>query len=167
MGSEPPFLLSRVTAEDMERILDLQYDCFPPHLCVIFMGCHSKADLPKLRDKYVQQMRGTLVYSYVMQHPLETLAYVRANLKPEDPSDIWVKVEDSSTGDLIAASNWKIHINGATKGDSPDEVPEGIEGDDLKESQRIIELFNTKRAECNPGPFLRKYCTGKLSINDR
>ena len=130
MAPEAPFLLSRATEDDIEEIIDLQYDCFPPHLCVIFMGCYSKADLHKIQKKYVETMK-------------------------DDPSDIWIKVVDSASGKIIAASNWKIHLNHEDPNRPAEEPAEWLEGSDLEQSQKITSQFNETRAKFMQEPFIR------------
>ena len=131
MASRPPFVLSRATPSDMENIVNLQYDCFDDVIRQIFMGVKSKEDLPKVRDDYVKKMQS-------------------------DPNDVWIQVVNKESGQVVAASNWKVYVNGETHGGVKEQPPEGIEGETLERSKDIMAKMNEKRAKSMPGPFVRK-----------
>jgi hypothetical protein len=127
MPSNAAFSLARATPDDMTEIVNLQYACFPEFVRLVFMGCHTEADVPRIRDKYIQMMQ-------------------------DDPSDIWIKVTDNKTGRIIAASDWKVYITKATYGS---EQPDWLEGEEREKSMRIIEQCNAYRARAMPGPYIR------------
>lgn len=82
MSTHLPFALSRATKQDMEAIVELQFECFQdPHVREIFMGRDKLA----LRERFV----------WIIQN---------------DPTDLWVKVVEQTTNNIIAASNWKLNI---------------------------------------------------------
>lgn len=133
MASAAPFVLSRVTESDMQELVDLEYDCFPDFVRQVFMGCFSKDDTPKIKQSYVEKMQ-------------------------EDPNDVWIKVVDKQSGHIIAASNWKLYINGKSGGGVQDDAPDGLDGEVLEKSKAILKKTNDKRALAMPGPFIRKLC---------
>lgn len=132
--AEPPFTLARATEADVDEIAELQYDCFPEWIRRIFMGCHSREDLVRAKKDHLHRV----------QH---------------DPNDIWVKVTDKKSGRIIAASNWKVYVNGKSGGGAQESVPEGLSGDDLKTSQAIMDKMNATKAKSMPGPFVRESIT--------
>lgn len=128
--AKAPFTLSRATRDDVPEISELQFNCFDEWIRKIFMGCHSHDDLIKVEQRHA--------------HTMET-----------DPNDVWVKVVDKKTNRIVAASNWKVHINGQSNSRSEDTPPEGLNGAELEKSREIMEEFNARRAKANPGPFIR------------
>lgn len=116
----------------MPELLDVQYDAFPDFVRIIFMGCHSKDDLPKLIPKYVEKMSS-------------------------DPSDVWIKVTDNATGKIVAASNWKIFPGnpGSSGMDHADEPPKWLEEGQREKSRRVIEEMTEVRRKVMPGPYVR------------
>lgn len=129
MAAESPFSLSRVTADDMPELLDVQYEAFPDFVRLIFMGCHSKNDLPKLIPKYIEKT-------------------------DTDSSDVWIKVTDNASGKIVAASNWKV-FPGKPSEDHADEPPEWLEGDEKEKSRLVIENMTEIRQKAMPGPYVR------------
>ena len=129
--AEAPFTLARATEADVDEIVDLQYDCFPDWIRRVFMGCHSRDDLPRYKEGHVERLR-------------------------TDPSNVWVKVTDKKSGKVIAASNWKVYVNGKTGGGVQETAPEHLEGEYLAKSQAIMEKMNALKAEAMPGPFIRE-----------
>ncbi|KAK3723124.1 hypothetical protein LTR37_001847 [Vermiconidia calcicola] len=113
----------------MEDIVSLEYDCFPPFVREAFMGCNSKDHLPRILEKYKQQMC-------------------------TDKIDTWIKVVDKESGAVVAASNWKVYVNGTTDGGSEDEVPEWLEGEMREKSEELTRKMNEYRRRAMPGPFV-------------
>ena len=111
-------------------MVNLQYDCFDEFVREIFLGCTSREDLPKIKNKYVKTMM-------------------------RNSNDIWVKVTDQATGKIIAASNWRLYINGVPPNISTHEVPEWLAGGSLETANKFIKQFNEVRAKSMPGPFMR------------
>ena len=128
--TDHPFTLARASEADINEIVQLQYNCFEEWIRRIFMGVHSPEDLPRCAQRFVEHMQN-------------------------DPNDAWVKVMDKSTGRIVAASNWKVYVNGKTDGGVKDSPPEGLQGEDLEKSREIMEKVNQKKREANPGPFVR------------
>ena len=94
------------------------------------MGCHSPADLPRIQHTYVESMQKNL-------------------------HEVWVAVKDCETGKFIAASNWRVYVNGEGGARDADEPPEWLEGEDLERSKGVISRMNEVRAKSMPGPFVR------------
>ena len=130
--AEPPFTLARATEADIDEITELQYDCFPDWIRRIFMGCHSREDLSRCKKDQLQHMQN-------------------------DPNDVWIKVTDKKSGRIIAASNWKVYVNGKSCGGVQESAPETLEGEELERSREIMEKMNAAKAKSMPGPFIRKY----------
>lgn len=123
-----PFTLTRATADDLEEIVQLMYDSFSRTTRQCLMGCLSPSDIPKLVAKYKEIMAS-------------------------DASDIWIKLEDSVTGKIVAGSNWKLHVNGDP---GYDEIPDWLESDAREKSIALLEPMNEERArEMKGRAFLR------------
>lgn len=129
--AEPPFILARATEADVDEIAELQYDCFPDWIRQLFMGCHSREDLSRCKKDHLQLMQN-------------------------DPNDIWIKVTDKKSGRIIAASNWKVYVNGKSGGGVQESAPENLEGEELEKSRAIMEKMNINKARSMPGPFIRQ-----------
>ncbi|CAJ2506878.1 Uu.00g080640.m01.CDS01 [Anthostomella pinea] len=128
---QPPFRLTRATPADLPEIIALQYTAFPPVARELFMGCASEADLP----------RCTASYARVMQ---------------TNEHDVWIKVVDTASGAVVAASNWKIYPNGSAPPPSSanDEPPDWLEGEARKRAARVLGAMNQARREAHPGGFV-------------
>lgn len=83
--SKTPFQLSRATVNDIPEIVKLEYRNFTDPFV---RECFMAADTPEGHESLIRQRRQAL---------------------NEDPCDYWIKVIDTSTGRIIAASNWKIY----------------------------------------------------------
>ncbi|KAI6800080.1 hypothetical protein KC332_g4448 [Hortaea werneckii] len=119
------FHLSRLDPhEDMLELVQVAYGCFPPILCGIFMGCKSEADLPRLAEHYLKELR-------------------------EDPFTIWLKVVDKASGRIVAGSQWKVFPS-FSPAFTDDKPPEWLEGEDLAKSTRVLEKMNAARRAANP-----------------
>ena len=130
MATKAAFRLERATPADMREMVDLQYACFPPEVIDIFMGGSSPEDISRLCESYTKHMR-------------------------ENPSDVWIKVTDTETGKIIAASDWRVYVNGAPQ-QADDEPPAWLEGAALERSKKITGQFNEARRRANPGPYVRE-----------
>ncbi|KAF7197820.1 hypothetical protein HII31_00909 [Pseudocercospora fuligena] len=128
MATTPPFVLTRATAEDMPDILSLMYDCFPPHIRLLFMGCESREDLPKYQQKCIDRMQS-------------------------DKADVWIQVRDQANSNVIAAANWKIYINGEPD-DLGEETPDWVPEEHKKRSEEANRIMTASRKKANPGPFV-------------
>lgn len=96
------------------------------------MGCRSPADLPRLQDSYVNEMR-------------------------ENLHDIWIAVKDTETGKFVAVSNWRLYTNGEGGARDSDAPREWLDAEDFEKSRKIISHTNESRAKSMPGPFLRMF----------
>ncbi|EME80807.1 uncharacterized protein MYCFIDRAFT_122166, partial [Pseudocercospora fijiensis CIRAD86] len=126
------FVLSRATEADMPEIIAVQYRSFEKPIIVreLVMGCLSPEDLPKFVDKRIRTMR-------------------------EDPTDIWIKVVDSETNKIVAASNWKLYLGPETSMKRRAmEVPEWLTGDHAKAAHALMDPMNEIKIRNNPQPFL-------------
>lgn len=131
MSSPAPFELVRVGVEDLDEIVELQYESFFPFVREIFMGCRTKADLPLI----TKVMKKALL---------------------EDPNDVWIGVKDKSTGKFIAAANWKVFVNGEGGVREADSPPDWLEGEEYERSKAVMGKFSAARLEAMPGPFICK-----------
>jgi hypothetical protein len=124
------FQLSKPTTSDLLEITGLMYHCFDSWIMTRFVGCFSINDL----------LRGTARYEKIMT---------------EDPTDIWIKVVDTQTRKVIAASNWKLYL-GSEKAIKRErnEPPEWLSDKLNEESEAIAKPLNEVRAASNPHPFL-------------
>ncbi len=127
-----PFVLSRVSISDLPELVFLEFDCFPPFIRSIFLGCDTKDELFKIQRVYAQNMQ-------------------------DDPHDIWTKVVDRESGKIIAASNWKVHINGTSNGGVGDEPLPWLDAETYDKSKEICDKMKVARANSMPGPFIRMY----------
>jgi hypothetical protein len=94
----------------------------------IFMGCKSKDSLPLLAEKYASTMR-------------------------TDPRDIWVKVVDNDTREIVGASNWKVYVNGVSGSDTTSDatVPAWLEEDEAEEAKKLLVGVNEARRRAMAG----------------
>ncbi|KAK5171300.1 uncharacterized protein LTR77_004444 [Saxophila tyrrhenica] len=127
--NQDPFVLTRVSVSDLPEMLALQYDCFPPFIRQIFMGCNTEVDIPKIQEVYAEQIR-------------------------TDPNDIWLKVVDRESAKIIAASNWKVYVNGITNGGVGDRPPPWLEREQFELSERYCKEVKEYRAKAFSGPFI-------------
>ncbi|RMZ91989.1 hypothetical protein DV736_g789, partial [Chaetothyriales sp. CBS 134916] len=129
----PPFTLQRATTADLAELVALQYACFPPFVREIFMGCNSEADLPRVVEDVSAGMA-------------------------RDPHDIWIKVTDNASGKVIAASNWKVHLNSSSSAagaDLSDDKPvPWLTGERAQQAKKAFDTMNEKRHRANPGGYI-------------
>ncbi|GAB1312410.1 N-acetyltransferase domain-containing protein [Madurella fahalii] len=129
MATSKLFALSRASPDDLPELARLQYRCFPPVVREIFMGCKTEDDLPRLVRRHEKLMQ-------------------------QDSSDVWIKVTDQTTGRVVAASNWKVYVNGPVPASADEEPPEWLEGEALEKSRKIHRALNEARRKANPGGFV-------------
>ncbi|KAI0475728.1 acyl-CoA N-acyltransferase [Xylariaceae sp. FL0804] len=128
MAAASPFTLSRMAPDDMLEMIDVEYDCFPDFVRSIFMGCPSKADIPRLADHEKEDMKN-------------------------DPHIVWLKLVDNSSGRIVAGSQWKVFPSHAP--DSSDDTPAPwLEGDKRERALVVMRGFNEKRRKANPQGFV-------------
>ncbi|KAJ4305578.1 hypothetical protein N0V90_001109 [Kalmusia sp. IMI 367209] len=121
------FNLTRASVDDIPEITRLEYRCFPPLVRELFMGCKTEADIPHMSTK----------------HSHDHVA---------DPFDVWVKVVDNSTGNIVAASNWKFFVNSGAPSASDETPPEWLKEDARQQAAAIMRTMNDGRRKANPGP---------------
>jgi hypothetical protein len=133
-----PFRLSRATVADLPELLELMYKSFSTWTTSRFMGCFSLDDVPNFVAKYTTVMI-------------------------EDPTDIWIKVTDNHTGEIVAASNWKLYL-GSDKAikRARDEPPEWLSEELKEKSRELLEPSNEGRIPANADPFLRQCLTSNV-----
>ena len=96
------------------------------------MGCFSLDDVPKYVAKWTTMMT-------------------------EDPTDIWIKITDKHTGEIVAASNWKLYLGSAKAIERQrDEPPEWLSEELKEKSRELLDPSNEGRIPANPDPFLRQ-----------
>ena len=129
--SNSKFTLTRATATDTPSIASVIYHSFDLFARENFFGIPSTTQIPLLAEKF-------------------------ATAISSDPADVWIKVTDESTGELVAASNWKIYL--APEKALPrvvDSPKPWVEDGTVRERMRLlIEPMNESRARANPGAFM-------------
>lgn len=128
------YALSRAGTKDLTAITALWYRSFDATIIrELFMGCQSEADLVKLAAKYER----------------ETL---------EDPKDIWIKVSDRNSGELVGAAQWKLHsLHAAAQPRYRSVAAEWLPENLKKQSTHLLDGINAVRVESNPDPFIRAF----------
>ncbi|PPJ60926.1 hypothetical protein CBER1_06197 [Cercospora berteroae] len=125
------FVLAKATPNDMAELVQVQYEAFKPkYVRELFMGCKDTEDLPRLAKKYAEDMA-------------------------QDPTDLWIKVTDLTTGNIVAASNWRLYL--ATSSVQPrgiDEPLPWVDGELAAEAKEILGPMNSTRIENNAEPFI-------------
>jgi len=127
------FVLSRASLEDIPEITLMEYRAFAniPLIQTTFLGCESEADLPKLVESFKSDMQN-------------------------DPTSMWIKVVDKSTGKIIAASNWKLFINQANP-DSDDKPCDWMDQARTEKATSILDRMTKARHRQMPeGGYLCK-----------
>ncbi|RMZ83647.1 hypothetical protein DV738_g920, partial [Chaetothyriales sp. CBS 135597] len=96
------------------------------------MGCASEADLPRAVEHAVAQAGAGV-----------------------DPHDIWIKVTDNATGKIVAASNWKIHLNSWYSPDVSNDKPlPWLTPEQTQQAKETLDGMNEKRHRANPGGYV-------------
>ncbi|KAK5155140.1 hypothetical protein LTS14_006095 [Recurvomyces mirabilis] len=117
----------------MPDLVKLMYDAFPPAIRTIFMGCSTPpqpGELDRIVSVYNKEIR-------------------------EDPNEIWMGVKDIATAKLVAASCYKVFLNGEGGNRNADSTPPWLTGKDKELSERVIKQMSEMRAKAMPGPFVR------------
>ncbi|RMD39682.1 hypothetical protein DV735_g5445, partial [Chaetothyriales sp. CBS 134920] len=133
----PPFTLDRATTADLAEILALEYASFPTFVREVLMGCSSEADLPR-----------------AVEHAVSKQGATAAAATSGDPHDIWIKVTDNATGKIIAASNWKVHLNAWYSAEVSDDKPlPWLTPEQAQQAKETLDGMNEKRHRANPGGY--------------
>jgi len=117
----------------MQELTQLYYDCFSPALRLALMGCSTP-----LKPNELQRLIDVMIHAM-----------------SESPHDIWIGIKDSQTGQFIAASNWKLHLEGSNANRKAVEAPPWLEGDDFKSAERLMGVLHDMRQKAMPGPLIR------------
>jgi len=136
MAFQPRFALSRASAADLPELIALQYRCFGPFVREIFMGCRTEGDLPLAMQKYVD---------------------ILAN----DPHDVWIKVVDRASGNIVAGSNWRVYPSRAPDS-SDDTVADWLDEKAKEMATQVFGKWAGIRKDANPGGYVSKF-TRRLS----
>ena len=127
------YALTRASAADIKAITNVLYTSFDQFARDNYFGVSTTDDLPKLADKY-------------------------AKIMANDAADVWVKVEDTTTGRIVAASNWKLYL--ASESALPrvqDEPAPWLVGEAVEKQKLLLEPLNEARTKANPGPFMCRF----------
>jgi len=133
MASQPRFALSRASAADLPELTALEYRCFGPFVREIFMGCKTEADLPLITQK-------------------------QASILANDPHDMWIKVVDMASGQIVAGSNWRVYPSGAPES-SDDTAAEWLDGEAREKATQIFDKWAKLRKDANPGGYVSEFAT--------
>lgn len=127
-------VLSPLEESDLPEFIQLMYDSFGENVRNYLMGCSDVSNMPKLQAMYVEQMR-------------------------ENPTAIFWKVTDKSTGKIVAASKWNLlMIPGSADKWARNVVPPWLEGDEKAGGEAIVAMVDKERlAQHQDRPFLCKY----------
>jgi hypothetical protein len=116
------FVLSRVTEEDLDEMLEIQFRAFSKvdvHTALFGPNTKEHRDLVKVR--FLKEMK-------------------------EDVADCWMKLVDKSTGKIVSAAQWKIYPTWAPLPEHPPLVADWHpEGDERKWAEEMITEFIEKR----------------------
>ncbi|KAK0347867.1 hypothetical protein LTR91_013028 [Friedmanniomyces endolithicus] len=116
----------------MQELTQLYYNCFSPAIRLALMGCSTPLkpnELQRLTDLMIQTMS-------------------------ESPHDIWIGIKDSQTGRFIAASNWKVHLEGSNAKRQAVEAPPWLEGEGYKSAERLMGVLHDMRQKPMSGPLI-------------
>lgn len=134
MASSPSaYTLTRASHNDILSIVGVLYKSFDQFARENYFGIATEKDLPRLAEKYTTIMS-------------------------TDSTDIWIKIEDMTTGSVVAASNWRLCLGSDTAQPRTQDEPVPWLDDQAAEKQRILlEPMNIARSKSNPGPFMCAY----------
>lgn len=130
MQTQAPFVLTRAIPQDLSEILNVYYGCFNQHERTIFQGCPTPEYIHATQEIYALDMQS-------------------------DASDIWIQVRDAEDNRLVAASNWKVYVNGKP-GDEGQRIPDWLGHEAYEQSRLALETITAARRKAMPIPFIRK-----------
>lgn len=129
-SSLPAHTLHRASQTDIASIVEVLYESFDQFARENYFGTATKDELPKLAEKYIKIMSA-------------------------DAADIWMKVEDSSTGAVVAACNWKLYLGTDTaQPRMQDEPAPWLDVQAAERQKLLLEPMNATRSKSNSGPFM-------------
>lgn len=131
-----PFILSRATTpSDFSRIVACEFKTFTdPFIRDLFMGPDTPSGQANLSSHYQQILK-------------------------INPSDIWIKVENKATGEIVGASNWRVHMSSVPEHQEEDMGWGWLEGnhEKLKKCKEVMADIMEKRKELFTEPYCRKF----------
>lgn len=113
------FTISPLTETDTHDMIRIYYETFPPGIILLLGGNLGEAGREAARLRFLHTMK-------------------------TDPLDRWIKVIDSTTGELVGCSNWRIHTLGLPK-EAFDSPPVWLEGEERAAAQRTQEHCDARR----------------------
>jgi hypothetical protein len=136
-----PFILSRATIPtDFTAIITCEFLTFTdPFIREVFMGPDTPSNHKTLASHY-------------------------QNILHTNPADVWIKVEEKSTGKIVGASNWRIHMGSVPEHQEEDLGWEWLRGDEEKLG-RVKEVVRGI-AETRRRLFTEPYCREYISVLD-
>lgn len=131
MAAHPSvYALTRASQQDIHQIVKLLFESFDDFARANYFGTSTQDDLPKLATKY-------------------------ADIMSNDSADVWMKIEDTATGTIVAACNWKLYLGPETAQPRVrDEPVPWLVGEAAEKQRLLLEPMNEARARANPGPFM-------------
>lgn len=135
------FALTRATASDTLPTAALIYNSFDAFARENFFGIPTPTQIPLLAQEFATTMSA-------------------------DPADVWVKVTDDKTGEIVAASNWKIYLAPERALARVEDKPKAwVEDGEVRERMRaLMGPMNERRARANLGAFMCAFCLPSTGI---
>lgn len=85
------------------------------------------------------------------------------NRLQNDPADIWIKVVNVTTDEIVAASNWKVYVT-CPPTHSTEDSPSWLSGEAFERAKNVYSQGDETRRKGVPGPHVRKYKKAKSPI---
>jgi hypothetical protein len=129
-----PFILSRATPSDIDAIIACEFRTFTDtFIREVFMGHDTPAGHKNLSAHY-------------------------QNILRTNPADVWIKVEEKSTGKIVGASNWRVHMSSVPEHEEEDLGWGWLEGDEekLRKVKEVIKDITETRRKLFTEPYCRE-----------
>lgn len=131
-----PFTLARANEADMAQITRLCWVSFPQFVRDLLMGCPTEDDIPRSVARFQEEMRS-------------------------DHYAVWIKVVDNATGEIAAASHWKVFpATAPVEGD--DEPLPWLDDETRKKARELLDEMRDARRQHNPEGYVREFSLGSL-----
>ena len=131
-----PFILTRATTpSDFTAIIACEFRTFTdPFIRDVFMGPDTPSNQARLASYY--------------QSILHT-----------NPADVWIKVTEKSTGKIVGASNWRVHMGAVPEHEEEDLGWEWLQGDEEKmgKVKEVIGGIAETRRKLFTEPYCREF----------
>jgi hypothetical protein len=115
------FVLSRVTEEDLEEMIEVQFRSFSKvDVHTALFGSNTKANRDLTKVRFLKDMK-------------------------EDVADCWMKLVDKNTGKIVSAAQWKIYPTWAPMPEHPPLDATWHEGEEKAWAEEIVKGFLEKR----------------------